>query len=257
MLALSSADGVAVEGRRAAPGLPVGVVGPLGHGPARRLGHGDGGAPQALPVQQAGNARASRTRCPRPAQGLKRVTGRAPARARASSAVGCARAERGLGLGPLHDGLTIISGYHPHTSTLDQSGTKERAATCPRRGGPSPARSGRAGQLQDLVRGLGGGRPEPGPGDGGRWREKAAPRGELRRERRRPALATLALPGGFQQVSFSLREPATSPPRRLVRQSLPRHLARTSVTDNATADGLSEALTLVGRGGNSWCSRWT
>ncbi len=209
-------------------------------------------------MQQAGTAAGQPHEVPAAStQGLKHVTGHAPGTGKGQLPVWAPRARSAVsGSGTYTTGSPSSAGYNPHTSTLDQSGTTEQSdlfknadGSFTRKVWPVPVNYKTSSGAWAAID------PSLVQGTGGRWQEKANSLAvNFAASGSDPALATLALPGGSQQVSFSLAgagNVAAAASGSAV--TYPGILPGTSVTETATADGLSEALTLSSAAaGNSW-----
>ncbi len=215
---------------------------------------GDSSAPPALPVQQAGTAAGQQHEVPAAStQGLKHVTGHAPGKGKGELPAWAPRTPDGS---ETYTSGLAQHGFDPATSTLDQSGAtvqsdlfKNADGSFTRKVWPVPVNYKTSSGAWAAID------PSLVQGAGGRWQERANSLSvNFAATGSDPALATVAIPGGPDQVSFSLAgagNVAAAASGSAV--TYPGILPGTSVTETATADGLSEALTLSSAAaGNSW-----
>jgi hypothetical protein len=209
-----------------------------------------------VPVQQSGTAAGGKHRVPASqTQGLWHVTGHAPGKGKGQLPQWSAHPPKMSPSGTFTAGSSV-RGFDPATSTLVQSGTtaqsdfyKNADGSYTRKVWSVPVNyqtsAGTWAPIDEtLVQ-----------GSAGRWQEKAnsvavsfaATGGDT-------TLASLAVPGGAQQVGFSLAgagDVAAAASGSAV--TYPGILPATDVTETATANGLSEALTLdSAAAGNTW-----
>ena len=209
-------------------------------------GGGSSPAPK-VPVQPSGTASGGRHRVPASqTQGLKHTTGHAPGKGRGQLPGWAPHAPKMSASGTFTSGSSV-RGYDPATSTLVQSGTtaqsdfyKNADGSYTRRVWSSPVNyqtsAGTWAPIDaTLIRGT-----------AGRWQEKAnSVAVSFAASGNDAALVSVAIPGGAQQVGFSLAgagdvTAAASGPA----VTYPGILPGTDVTETATSDGLSESLTL-------------
>ena len=252
------AAGVAVGGWRAAPDRAVGGVGAVRAGAAGRLG--DGGQRRLR----------RRCRCSRSgtASGKQRIVpvsadpdAEARDRARARQGQGAAAGVGGARPADAHRGnLHVRAGgarVQPGDEHADTSGTTATSDLYKNADG-SYTRQGlvRPGELPDVVGSWAPIDETLVAGLRSRWQEKAnSLGGELRRGgQRHGARRRWRAPGGSAAVSFSLAGAATSTGAATgTTVTYPGILPGTDVTETATADGISESLTLdSAQRGTSW-----
>jgi Domain of unknown function (DUF6531) len=209
-------------------------------------GGGSSPAPK-VPVQPSGTASGGRHRVPASqTQGLKHTTGHAPGKGRGQLPAWAPHAPKMSASGTFTSGSSV-RGYDPTTSTLIQSGTtaqsdfyKNADGSYTRRVWSSPVNyqtsAGTWAPIDaTLIRGT-----------AGRWQEKAnSVAVSFAASGNDAALVSVAIPGGAQQVGFSLAgagdvtATASGPA-----VTYPGILPGTDVTETATSDGLNESLTL-------------
>jgi YD repeat-containing protein len=216
-----------------------------------------GGSPApAVPVQQPGTAAGRRHLVPASqSKGLQHVTGHAPGKGKGQLPERAPHAPKMSPSGTFTAGSSV-RGFDSATSTLVPSGTsaqsdfyKNADGSYTRKVWPEPVNyrtsAGTWAPIdQTLVR-----------GSAGRWQEKANSVGvSFAASGDDATLASLTVPGGSQQVAFSLAGAAdVAPTTSGSAVTYPGILPGTDVTETATPNGLSEALTLDSpAAGDAW-----
>jgi RHS repeat-associated protein len=218
---------------------------------------GDSSPASSAPVQQTWPVSGTHEVPASQTQGLWHATGRAPGQGKGQLPQWSAHAPQGSASGTFTSGSSA-TGYDPATSTLVQSGTTAQSdfykyadGTYTRDVWSSPVNYQTSGgtwaPINDtLVR-----------GSAGRWQEKAnSVAVSFATSGSDAALASVATPGGAQQVGFSLAGAGAvtaSASASGTAVTYPGILPDTDVTETATANGLDEALTLdSAAAGDKW-----
>ena len=209
-----------------------------------------------VPAQQSGTAAGGKHRVPASqTQGLWHVTGHAPGKGKGQLPEWTAHSPAMSPSGTFTS-RSSVRGFDPATSTLVQSGTTAQSDFYQNADGSYTRKvwsvpvnyQTSAGTWAPIDETLV-------PGSAGRWQEKAnSVAVSFAAAGGGTTLASLAVPGGAQQVGFSLAgagDVAAAASGSAV--SYQGILPDTDVTETATANGLSEALTLdSAAAGNTW-----